>query len=121
MINLLLIICGGFYAVLCVFSIVTGLMYASGRKQLNPPETFPISFQSDWWDGRLSGKTEWLRFLPGTVYLQKLLKGSGIFCSLIGLNITVEIAENICYHGTGVKAEPLPRYDFQGDACYFPA
>ena len=27
-----------FYALLCIFSIVTGLMYASGRKALNPLE-----------------------------------------------------------------------------------
>ena len=34
----LLMICGFFYSVLCVFSIVTGLMYASGKKDLNPIE-----------------------------------------------------------------------------------
>ena len=33
-----LILCGAFYALLCVFSIVTGLMYASGKKELNPLE-----------------------------------------------------------------------------------
>ena len=38
MINILLILCGIFYAVLCVFSIVTGLMYASGKKEMNPLE-----------------------------------------------------------------------------------
>ena len=31
-IDALLLLCGIFYAVLCVFSIVTGLMYASGKK-----------------------------------------------------------------------------------------
>ena len=36
--NLLLILCGIFYSVLCVFSIVTGLIYASGKKKLNPLE-----------------------------------------------------------------------------------
>ena len=33
-----LILCGLFYALLCVFSIVTGLIYVSGKKQLNPLE-----------------------------------------------------------------------------------
>ena len=33
-----LLLCGGFYALLCVFSIVTGLIYMSGRKKLNPLE-----------------------------------------------------------------------------------
>ena len=31
-------LCGIFYSVLCVFSIVTGLIYMSGRKKLNPLE-----------------------------------------------------------------------------------
>ncbi len=33
-----LILCGAFYALLCVFSIVTGLIYMSGKKKLNPLE-----------------------------------------------------------------------------------
>ena len=36
--NIPLILCGIFYAVLCIFSIVTGLMYAFGRRELNPLE-----------------------------------------------------------------------------------
>ena len=38
MTDALLIICGIFYSVLCVFSIVTGGMYALGKKELNPLE-----------------------------------------------------------------------------------
>ncbi len=38
MIPILLKVCGVFYSVLCVFSIVTGLMYAGGKKELNPLE-----------------------------------------------------------------------------------
>ena len=38
MTEILLFLCGVFYAVLCVFSIVTGLIYASGKKKLNPLE-----------------------------------------------------------------------------------
>ena len=37
----LLNLCGVFYAVLCVFSIVTGLMYALGHRVLNPIELSP--------------------------------------------------------------------------------
>lgn len=33
-----LILCGAFYTLLCVFSMVTGLIYVSGKKQLNPLE-----------------------------------------------------------------------------------
>ena len=38
MIQILLIICGAFYALLCVFSIVTGALYASGKRKLHPVE-----------------------------------------------------------------------------------
>ena len=38
MTEILLVLCGVFYAVLCVFSVVTGLMYASGKRELNPLE-----------------------------------------------------------------------------------
>ena len=34
----MIFLCGAFYAVLCVFSIVTGLIYMSGRRELNPLE-----------------------------------------------------------------------------------
>lgn len=36
--QLIVILCGLFYSILCVFSIVTGLIYMSGRKKLNPIE-----------------------------------------------------------------------------------
>ena len=36
--HLPLILCGSFYAVLCVFSIVTGVIYISGKRELNPVE-----------------------------------------------------------------------------------
>ena len=38
MTDILFTISGAFYSVLCVFSIVTGLMYAGGKKELNPLE-----------------------------------------------------------------------------------
>lgn len=36
--GILLVLSGVFYAVLCVFSIVTGIMYMSGKRELNPLE-----------------------------------------------------------------------------------
>ena len=36
--NILVTLCGIFYSVLCIFSIVTGLIYLSGKKELNPLE-----------------------------------------------------------------------------------
>ncbi len=36
--GILVLLCAMFYAVLCVFSIVTGIIYMSGRRELNPLE-----------------------------------------------------------------------------------
>lgn len=36
--GILLVLSGVFYAVLCVFSIVTGIIYMSGKRELNPLE-----------------------------------------------------------------------------------
>ena len=38
-----LVLCGLFYALLCVFSIVTGVIYMKGKRELNPLE-LPDSF-----------------------------------------------------------------------------
>ena len=52
----LLTVCGAFYAILCVFSIVTGLIYVSGKKELNPLEL------SDGFMNRLSDAEKMKRF-----------------------------------------------------------
>ena len=36
--SIFLILCGIFYGILCIFSIVTGIIYMSGKKELNPLE-----------------------------------------------------------------------------------
>ena len=59
MIRILLILCGIFYSVLCVFSVVTGLIYVSGRRQLNPLEL------SDSFMSRLSDPEKLRRFTVG--------------------------------------------------------
>ena len=65
-----LTLCAVFYAVLCVFSIVTGLMYASGKKKLNPLElsdrflekyTDPEKLQ------RFTVRMGWVTFFVGIV------------------------------------------------------
>ena len=69
-IEALLLLCGIFYAVLCVFSIVTGLMYASGKKKLNPLE-LSEKFMSRYTDSdklkRFTIKMGWVTFLVGIV------------------------------------------------------
>ena len=68
--KVLLTICGFFYALLCVFSIVTGLMYASGKKKLNPLE-LSDKFMSRYTDPdrlmRFTIKMGWVTFLVGIV------------------------------------------------------
>ena len=70
MIDTLLLLCGIFYAVLCVFSIVTGLMYAGGKKKLNPLE-LSDRFMSRYTDSdrlmRFTIKMGWVTFLVGIV------------------------------------------------------
>ena len=69
-VNVLLLLCGIFYAVLCVFSIVTGLMYASGKKELNPLE-LSDRFMSRYTDPdklkRFTVKMGWVTFVVGIV------------------------------------------------------
>ena len=69
-IDALLLLCGIFYAVLCVFSIVTGLMYAGGKKKLNPLE-LSDKFMSRYTDSdklkRFTIKMGWVTFLVGIV------------------------------------------------------
>ena len=68
MIDTLLLLCGIFYAVLCVFSIVTGLMYAGGKKKLNPLE-LSDKFMSRYTDSdrlmRFTIKMGWVTCLVG--------------------------------------------------------
>ena len=63
MLNILLTISGIFYAILCVFSIVTGLMYAFGCRELNPIEL------SDKFMSRYSDPEQLRRLLP---YLKEI-------------------------------------------------
>lgn len=68
--NLPLILCGIFYSVLCVFSIVTGLMYASGKRKLNPielSEKFVSKLDNDEKLRKFTKKMGWITFVVGIV------------------------------------------------------
>ena len=68
MTNLLLKGCGVFYAVLCVFSIVTGLMYAGGKRELNPVELsdrFMSRYREPEKRRRFAVKMGWVTFAVG--------------------------------------------------------
>lgn len=68
--NILLILCGVFYSVLCVFSIVTGLIYASGKKELNPLELsdkFMKKLNTNEALNKFTIKMGWVTFVVGVV------------------------------------------------------
>lgn len=68
--NVVVILCGVFYAVLCVFSIVTGLMYASGKKALNPLELsddFMRRYEDPAKLAKFAKKMGWVTFVVGIV------------------------------------------------------
>ena len=70
MTDILLKACGVFYAVLCVFSIVTGLLYAGGKKELNPLELsdrFLSRFQDPEKRRRFAVRMGWVTVAVGIV------------------------------------------------------
>ena len=93
--NILLILCGIFYSILCIFSIVTGLIYANGKKELNPLEL------SDSFVKKLSTKDKlkkftikmgWITFLVGIIQgitALSIFKGHNIILYIIALSFTI--------------------------------
>jgi len=79
--NIPLILCGVFYAVLCVFSIVTGLIYMSGKKKLNPLE-LPDSFVEKLSDPQK--KRAFTRKMGFVTFVVGIVQGLTAFCILKG-------------------------------------
>lgn len=118
--NVPLILCGMFYSLLCVFSIVTGLMYMSGKRKLNPIE-LSDSFVKRLQDaneleafsrrmglvtfvvGIVQGLTAYACFRCGSVALYALALGFTIFsiCSVLfklkGKISTFALLKLACY------------------------
>ena len=70
MINVLRIVSGAFYTLLCVFSIVTGLMYSSGKRKLNPLELsdkFMSKYDTPEKLKRFTIRMGWVTFAVGIV------------------------------------------------------
>jgi len=68
--NIPLILCGVFYSILCVFSIVTGLIYVYGKKKLNPLELSDKFVQKLDTNDKLKKftiKMGWVTFVVGIV------------------------------------------------------
>ncbi|MCF0150014.1 MAG: hypothetical protein HUJ80_01225 [Firmicutes bacterium] len=83
--NLLLILCGLFYALLCVFSIVTGIIYAAGKRQLNPLELSEKTVQKlnteekkDAFARKMGKVTFWVGIVQGITSFAILKGGSSL-------------------------------------------
>ena len=75
--NLPLILCGLFYGILCIFSIVTGLIYMSGKRKLNPLEL------SDSFVERLSEKdklNQFTIFMGFVTFAVGIVQGITSYC-----------------------------------------
>ena len=109
-----LTLCGLFYALLCLFSIVTGLIYVSGKRELNPLEL------SDRFMQRLSDpeklrrftvKMGWVTFVVGLVQgltAYALFRRGGAVCYGIALGFTLFSIASVAFKLKGkINAFPL--------------
>ena len=114
MTNILLLLCGIFYAVLCVFSIVTGLMYAGGKKELNPLE-LSDAFMSRYADPekrkRFTVRMGWVTFAVGIVQgitAFAILRAGSPLCYWIALGFTLFSIGSVAFKLKGkINAFPL--------------
>ena len=93
--NILLILCGIFYSILCIFSIVTGLIYASGKKKLNPLELsdkFMKKLNTPESLKKFTIKMGWVTFIVGIVQgitAFSIFKGYNPIYYFIALSFTI--------------------------------
>ena len=81
--NIILTFCAVFYFILCIFSIVTGLMYAFGKRKLNPlelPDKFVYKLKEENKLDSFAVKMGWVTFIVG------LLQGLCAFGIFYGYN-----------------------------------
>ena len=81
--RLVLILCGIFYSILCIFSIVTGIIYMLGKRKLNPlelSENFVKKLDSDEKMQAFAKKMGFVTFVVGIV------QGITAYCLILGNN-----------------------------------
>lgn len=93
--NIIVILCGLFYLVLCVFSIVTGIIYIMGKRKLNPLElsdTFVKRLNNEKKLDEFAVKMGYVTFIVGIVQgitAFSLFKGHSIILYGISLGFTI--------------------------------
>ena len=106
--------CGIFYAVLCIFSIVTGLMYAGGKRKLNPLE-LSDQFMSRYSDPEklkaFTVKMGWVTFFVGIVQgitSLAIFKGNSAVFYWIALGFTLFSIASVAFKLKGkINAFPI--------------
>ena len=84
--NMLVILCGVFYSVLFIFSIVTGLIYMSGKRELNPLELSDKFVKKLDTDDKLNKFTVKMGFVT---FVVGLVQGLSAFAIFRGHNIVL--------------------------------
>lgn len=90
--NMPLILCGIFYSVLCVFSIVTGLIYASGKRKLNPLELSDKFMEKISDEEKFTIKMGWVTFVVGIVQgltALAIFKGYNVLLNMFAVWFTI--------------------------------
>jgi len=115
--NIPLILCGLFYSLLCIFSIVTGLIYVSGRKELNPLELsdrFMEKLSDPEKRRRFAVKMGWVTFVVGLVQgltAYAIFKGGSPVLYWIALGFTIFSIGSVSVKLKGkINAFPLLKF-----------
>ena len=93
--GIMLVRSGTFYSILCVFSIVTGLIYASGKRELNPLELsdkFMDKLDSPEKLKKFTVKMGWVTFVVGIVQgitAFSIFSGHSLLFYLIAVGFTL--------------------------------
>lgn len=95
MIRYLVVASGIFYSILCVFSIVTGIIYMTGKRELNPlelPDRFVDKLKNENLTKRFAFDAGLLTFVVGIVQgisAYCLFTRNNMFCYYFALGFTI--------------------------------
>jgi len=117
--NLPLILCGIFYSILCIFSIVTGLIYASGNKELNPLElsdNFVKKLNTKNKLKKFTIKMGWITFVVGIIQgltALSIFKGYNPILNIFAISFTIFSIISVLFKLKGkINAFPIIKLVF---------
>jgi len=114
LIDPILHLCAAFYALLCLFSIVTGLLYAKGKWELNPLELsdrFLSRYQDPEALRKFTVKMGWVTFFVGIaqgISAFAVFRGGSALCYGIALGFTLFSLASVAWKLKGkINAFPV--------------